>query len=269
MPSNKYILRFKEILISDFDIDLQSVMESIFSENNTVKFDFFDSKTKKHYGVFEKYFSDENYFYGRYGEIKDSNIQNGVALIDEKEYPDADFKYHVQFLIKYSKNKELSVDDIVFVYNRNALGFEDGLINFISQKGHVFKINLLEKKSQDLLKRLKNARKIKSVSVVKDNNPTELRSWFSELYDNGAYTTEIKVSFHKNRRLTNEEIYDFVEKRKNDSTYKIDFVDEDGVTIVKKFTEMIIYKSKMILISPNDFSDKNKMYELLKDSFND
>lgn len=269
MPSNKYILRFKEVLISDFDVDLKTVIELIFRENNVVKFDFFDAKQKKHFSIFEKYKIDGDFFYGRYGEIKDSNLQNGVAFIGDKEYPDADFKYHVQFLIKYNKDTENPTDDIVFIFNRNALGFEDGFIELIKQNGHVLQACLVEKESQDLLKKLRKARRIKSITVVKDNKPDELKPLFRELYENGIYTTEIKILLKRNKSLSNDEVVSFVEKRKNDATYRIDFVDEDGVDIVKKFTEMITYKSKMISISPEDFSDKDKMFNLMKDSYNE
>ena len=72
MSNNKYIFRFKDILVSDFNNNLAEVMKSIFHDDSTVKFDFFDSKMKKHICIFEKYISNDNCFYGRYGEIKDS-----------------------------------------------------------------------------------------------------------------------------------------------------------------------------------------------------
>lgn len=267
MASNKYILRFKDLLIMDLESNLKESLDSIFSNSDKIAFNFIDKNSKEHECQFSMYSNNDEFFFGRYGEIKESKIQNGVALIDEKEYPDADFKYHVQFLIKYSKSN--SNHDMVFIYNHNAISFEDGLIELLKNKGNIFQVALLEKSRSDLVSALKKARKIKYISVKKDNNPTELNPWFKELYDNGLYTTEIRISFKKKKSVTNEEVVKYVDKYSTESNRTVAFIGEDGVDYVKSFTDCITFKSKKISITSDDFDDKQKVLKILKESIDE
>lgn len=268
MASNKYILRFKEIAIFDMDISLNDVFDKIFANSDFISLDFYDSLSIRRVCQFKLFKKEKDYFFGQYGEIKDSKIQNGVAVINDKEYPNADFKYHVQFLIKYN-NDSSKPSDIVFIFNKNALGFETAFQELFSQKGDVFRIAFLEKKPSDLREKIRTARKIKYISVVKDNNPYELNFLFKELYDINVYTTELRVLFRKKKSICNEEIIEYINKRQNDPCYSIAFIDENGVDYVKKFTEMINYKSKKISINAEEISDREFVYKLLKDNLNE
>ena len=265
MASNKYILRFKDILIIDLESNLKRSFDSIFSDIQKISFKFLDKNSKQHHCQFLMYLNNDEFFFGRYGEIKESKIQNGVALIDEKEYPDADFKYHVQFLIKYGKNGD-GVHEIVFIYNHNAISFEDGLIELLKNEGKILQLTLLEKSNSDLIKALKNARKIKYISVKKDNNPKELNTWFKELFDNGIYSTEIRINFKRKKSVTNDEIIKYVNKYSSERNRSIAFTGEDGVDYVKSFTDCITFKSRKITISADDFSDKHRILKILKES---
>lgn len=259
MSVRKYTLKYKTIISLNPNASLKESLETIFKDAKTVWHDYVDDNENHHNCVFEKYKLDDNYGFCRFGEIKESHMQNGVAFINDVEYENASFKYHVQFLIDYKKSQ------IVFVFNNNASCFEEAFPDFVSQKTNSLGFALEQIRADGLEEKIAKAKKIKFISLVK-NNPDEFKPIFGSFYTDDLFETEIKLHLRKKKSTYRERVVDFVRQNKNDGQYSIAFTDEFGVDQLKKFTETIFFKTKKITIETEDINDKEKMFALLKEN---
>ena len=126
MAIKKFTIKYDDIFIYDDALNLKDVIEfSFVKERNN--FDFLDSNNKRHLCQFLKINSSDDYFFGKFGEIKSSWKENGVAVLDDRELENIEFKYHVQFYIDYLSHS------MVFIYNSNATCFEEAFKEYLAQ----------------------------------------------------------------------------------------------------------------------------------------
>lgn len=253
--TKKFILKYKDIC-GDNSYSIKEVLLKSLKAGLKDTYIFTDSKNKKHNCQIQIYETDGKYIFGRFGEIKNSNVENGVAIVNGVE-TDADFKYHVQFLIK------LSTCEMDFIYNSKATCFDEAFEYYISDKNNLVFFKLFNKSDDGLERKIRKARKIQYINVKKDNSD-EVKGIFHEFFDYSMYQVDIKVKFRKKASINNDKMVDFFKQHKNDRLFSVRLVDEYNNKITKNFADDLFFKTKTLEINPEKIKDNDYVLEELK-----
>ena len=257
----KYLLKYKTIISSEGH-SLISILDSVFNNFESNRFSFIDNKNITHDCRIKLIKKEDGYFYGRFGEIKSSNVENGVAIFNDEEFSEADFKYHVQFLIN-SNSCEMD-----FIYNARANCFCEAFQSYVVNKCNLAIFSLVDRIDNGLEQKIRRAKKIKYVGI-KNKNIREINGIFNDLYDLDTYKVEVKVKFKKTAGLNIEKITEFYSRNKNNNQYSISFIDEDNNSLVKNFADNAFFKTKTLEINPIDITNDDFIFNELKRKLDD
>lgn len=250
----KYNLKYKDI-ICDND-NLLGIFQKTFKGLGKYSFTFLGNKKITHKCQIDIYKFDNEYLFGRFGEIKNSDVENGVAIYNEKEINNAEFKYHVQFLIK------ISTHEMDFIYNSKASCFEEAFVHFISVSANTVIFNLVNKDDYGLRKRIQKAKKIRYISVKK-NNSDEINGLCKDFFEFSSYDVLVKIKFKNKSSFNNDKMVEFYESHKNDQLLSVGLIDEYNNSVVRNFAEDLFFKTKTIVISPSDIKNNDFIFEKL------
>ena len=255
----KYSLKFKDIVYGGSPEELKKAFYECFVLDESRVFPFIDNKSKKHKCQIVTFKIEKPFIYGRFGEIKNANVENGVAMVNDNEIDDADFKYHVQFLINTDTN------EIVYVYNMKASCFDDAFTDFVQNTSNIISFGLVNKSDKGLIERIRKAKKIKYINAKK-NDPTVVNALFKEFNNEySIFQIDTRITFKNKKGLSTDDVCEFIKRNENDITFTVAFTDEDGNELVKNFTDNLFFKSVVIDISPEDIKDKDYMFRTLKE----
>ena len=241
------------------DTSIKEVFDYVFpSPSITLPSDNFNEYIAKGTSIqFNFYNHDQDFIFGKYGEIKDGLSSNATAIVDNVEHDDALIKYSLYFLIQISTNK------LCYIKNRNASNFERILTSKCEQFPYLLNFSISSVQDETHREKIKNARSIKG-AILESKDPNDFRKIKESItYVNDFGKITVKMKF-KEQSVNRDELTKSIDSNKMKNT-KLEIINREGYEDLIDFAQSAIFKTEYVTIQKNDLKHEDKVYSILKD----